>query len=110
MLGISGGGRRVYELIVLRYNRSGEHVIDDMSTSPGYPRERQEGQKNWRGRVRCIPGGLGTYNSRRRLLLFVVLWVRLWQKGVSGRLLGLLPIRSTDESTEKSEDGELLTN
>ena len=35
---------------------------------------------------------------------------RFWQKGVSGRLLGLLPIRSTDESTEKSEDGELLTN
>ena len=35
---------------------------------------------------------------------------RLWQKGVSGCLLGLLPIRSTDEGTEKSEDGELLTN
>ena len=39
------------------------------------------------------------------------IWVRgFWQKGVSGRLLGLLPIRSTDEGTEKSEDGELLTN
>ena len=39
------------------------------------------------------------------------IWVRgFWQKGVSGCLLGLLPIRSTDESTEKSEDGELLTN
>ena len=35
---------------------------------------------------------------------------RFRQKGVSGRLLGLLPIRSTDEGTEKSEDGELLTN
>ena len=31
-------------------------------------------------------------------------------KVVSGSLLGLLPIRSTDEGTEKSEDGELLTN
>ena len=72
MLGISAGGRRVYELIVLRCSRSGEHVIDGMSTSLGFWRGQQEGQKNWRGRVQCILEGLGTYNSRRTLLLFVV--------------------------------------
>ena len=104
------GGRRVYELIVLRCSRSGEHVIDGMSTSLGFRRGQQEGQKNWKGRVWCIPEGLGTYNSRRTLLLFVVYGLEVLAEGVSGCLLGLLPIRSTDESTEKSEDGELLTN
>ena len=66
------GGRRVYELIVLRCSRSGEHVIDGMSTNLGFRRGRQEGQKNWRGRVRCILEGSGTYNSRSEFLLFVV--------------------------------------
>ena len=66
------GGRRVYELIVPRCSRSGEHVIDGMSTNLGFRRGRQEGQRNWRGRVRCILEGLGTYNGRRVLLLFVV--------------------------------------
>ena len=47
------------------------------------------------------------YNSRNVFLLFVVWMLKVQAKGVSDSLLGLLPIRSTDEGTEKSENGEL---
>ena len=57
--------------------------------------------------VLCILQGEGTYNSRNVFLLFVVCVLKVLTEGVSGSLLGLLPIGSTDEGTEKSEDGEL---
>ena len=75
------GGRRVYELIVLWCSRSGVHVVGDMSTSLGFRRGRQEGRKNWMGRVQCILEGSGTYNSRRVLLLFVVYGLEVLAEG-----------------------------
>ena len=72
MLGIPGGGRRVYELIDSRCSRFGVHIIGDRSTNLGFQRGWQEGLKSWMGRVRCILPGSGTYNNRRGLLLPVV--------------------------------------
>ena len=41
------------------------------------------------------------------LLLVVIVCKRFLAEGASDSLLGLLPIRSIDESTEKSKDGGL---
>ena len=86
-------------------------VIGDRSTNLGFRLKQQGGWKNWKGTVQCILQGSGTYNSRNVLPAVRCIWVNgCGRKGVSGCLLGLLPIRSTDEGTEKSEHGELLTN
>ena len=107
MSGRLGDGRRVYELIVLQCSWFGVLVVGDRSTSLDCQLVWREGQRSLKGTVWYILLGEVTYNSRNVFLLFVV-WVSkvfFGLKGVSDCLLGLLPIRSTDEGTEKSEMG-----
>ena len=85
-------------------------VIGDRPTNLDFWLKWQEGWRNWKGTVRCILPESGTYNSRNVFLLLVVYGSEVLADGASGRLLGLLPIRSADEGTEKSEDGDLLIN
>ena len=86
-------------------------VVGDRSTNPDCQLVRQEELRSWRGTVLYTLWGEGTYNSRNVILLIVVMGVKrggfFLAEGVSG-LLGLLPIRSTDEGTEKSENGEIV--
>ena len=74
MSGRLGGGRRVYELIVLQCSRFGVPVVGDRSTNLDCRLVWREGQRSLKGTVRCILQGGGTYNSRTVFLLFVV-WV-----------------------------------
>ena len=85
-------------------------MIGNRSTNLDFWLKQQEGRRNWKGTVWCILQGVGTYNSRKDSCYLLYMGQGFWQKRASGRLLGLLPIRSTDEGTEESEDGELLAN